>query len=401
MHAEAKGDWKMKSETQAEIQKRYLIPGPTAGNDLYDSWKMAAEIQRLQAKLDLNECNSGHKTLPLTLWDCPACHDVTKAKLKTAEDLLRKRTERIGKLEDDMAGLVSQVDQLKAWGDELRKAKAIVAEWEARWETEKKIAGSALSGMSEDLIQARTFGKIQADAAQAAERRINELQEEASRFYKADGSFERGLTPEAVIEKRIGAAQDLEAAKEEIKRLGQGEYARQTAPLRPEEMRPIREAMDEYDAMDPGSKEKDVALGKMERALEGLCQGRALVLSRSKRGLGVAAEEAIQMMMPISTKLRQIRMLDQSVDMPAAVGHVLEEHEAAIKRMRFVKLIADAAPEKGRPALELVSIARISIAKIDAWRKDDEQGLMAIEDLMAIRDDLEAALPEKGGARAS
>ena len=32
-----------------------------------------AEVERLTAKLEGNECNAGHKTLPLKLWDCPAC----------------------------------------------------------------------------------------------------------------------------------------------------------------------------------------------------------------------------------------------------------------------------------------------------------------------------------------
>ena len=31
------------------------------------------ERDALQAKLDCDTCNSGHKTLPLTLWDCPVC----------------------------------------------------------------------------------------------------------------------------------------------------------------------------------------------------------------------------------------------------------------------------------------------------------------------------------------
>ena len=34
---------------------------------------LTAEVERLTAKLESDECNAGHKTLPLKLWDCPAC----------------------------------------------------------------------------------------------------------------------------------------------------------------------------------------------------------------------------------------------------------------------------------------------------------------------------------------
>lgn len=36
---------------------------------------------RLQARLNTSRCNSGHDTLPLTLWDCPECHNETKRQL--------------------------------------------------------------------------------------------------------------------------------------------------------------------------------------------------------------------------------------------------------------------------------------------------------------------------------
>ncbi|HEY3434271.1 MAG TPA: hypothetical protein VGK41_01325 [Solirubrobacterales bacterium] len=39
------------------------------------------ERDRLQTMLDTNRCNRGHETLPLALWDCPACHDETKRRL--------------------------------------------------------------------------------------------------------------------------------------------------------------------------------------------------------------------------------------------------------------------------------------------------------------------------------
>lgn len=40
--------------------------------------KVEAERDRLQARLNTNRCNRGHKTLPLTLWDCPECHNETR-----------------------------------------------------------------------------------------------------------------------------------------------------------------------------------------------------------------------------------------------------------------------------------------------------------------------------------
>lgn len=39
------------------------------------------ERDQLKARLDTNRCNRGHVTLPLTLWDCPECHNATKQKL--------------------------------------------------------------------------------------------------------------------------------------------------------------------------------------------------------------------------------------------------------------------------------------------------------------------------------
>ena len=39
-------------------------------------------IEALQAKLDHNRCNSGHETLPLKLWNCPACGEEREEKLR-------------------------------------------------------------------------------------------------------------------------------------------------------------------------------------------------------------------------------------------------------------------------------------------------------------------------------
>lgn len=43
--------------------------------------ELAADRDRLQAKLDTNRCGRGHETLPLVLWDCPECHQQTKDRL--------------------------------------------------------------------------------------------------------------------------------------------------------------------------------------------------------------------------------------------------------------------------------------------------------------------------------
>ena len=43
---------------------------------------VVAERDQLKARLETTRCNSGHDTLPLTLWDCPECHNETRAKLQ-------------------------------------------------------------------------------------------------------------------------------------------------------------------------------------------------------------------------------------------------------------------------------------------------------------------------------
>ena len=60
-----------------------------------DVERVVAENKRLNDKLNCNRCNKGHITLPLILWDCPACHDETRAAL-AAKD------KRIAELEDDL-----------------------------------------------------------------------------------------------------------------------------------------------------------------------------------------------------------------------------------------------------------------------------------------------------------
>jgi len=43
----------------------------------YDA--LETRCDELEAKLYANKCNRGHETVPLILWDCPVCHDETRA----------------------------------------------------------------------------------------------------------------------------------------------------------------------------------------------------------------------------------------------------------------------------------------------------------------------------------
>lgn len=52
--------------------------------------RAVAEVERLRAKLSQNKCNSGHETLPLELWDCPACADKLHAENATLRSLVGK-----------------------------------------------------------------------------------------------------------------------------------------------------------------------------------------------------------------------------------------------------------------------------------------------------------------------
>lgn len=54
------------------------------------AWK---ERDALQKRLDTNRCNSGHLTLPLTLWDCPECHNLTRAERDALHAELTKQEE--------------------------------------------------------------------------------------------------------------------------------------------------------------------------------------------------------------------------------------------------------------------------------------------------------------------
>lgn len=60
------------------------------------------EREALRAKLDCNRCNAGHKTLPLALWDCPACHDETRAQLAAAKHQIAERERQVARLQDTL-----------------------------------------------------------------------------------------------------------------------------------------------------------------------------------------------------------------------------------------------------------------------------------------------------------
>lgn len=94
-----------RAELEAEVEhyKRECAQWSDAAKDVfsYDHMeranKMELERDALQARLDCTRCNSGHETLPLKLWDCPACTkekvDALQAKLDEAVGLLDRCSE--------------------------------------------------------------------------------------------------------------------------------------------------------------------------------------------------------------------------------------------------------------------------------------------------------------------
>lgn len=63
------------------------------------------ELARCKEKLACNKCNRGHETLPLILWDCPACHDETKAHTTALREALEAISHKaaIGSMNHDDA----------------------------------------------------------------------------------------------------------------------------------------------------------------------------------------------------------------------------------------------------------------------------------------------------------
>lgn len=74
---------------------------------------MQGEIARLRANLDANECNAGHKTLPLRLWDCPECSRLEgqelRAEIAAGASLVAKIGDRNRELEMEIESLRSDL----------------------------------------------------------------------------------------------------------------------------------------------------------------------------------------------------------------------------------------------------------------------------------------------------
>jgi hypothetical protein len=58
-------------------------------------YHLLERLAQAEAKLQQTRCHRGHDTLPLTLWDCPACHDITRAE---RDALIRQLAETHGDL---------------------------------------------------------------------------------------------------------------------------------------------------------------------------------------------------------------------------------------------------------------------------------------------------------------
>lgn len=88
-----------------------------------------AHIAELEAKLNSNRCNSGHETLPLSLWVCPACCEeregALKAEIERLRGVIRERAQVIGAMATAIeSGRVYDADidwpgTLKPWAEKL------------------------------------------------------------------------------------------------------------------------------------------------------------------------------------------------------------------------------------------------------------------------------------------
>ena len=58
-------------------------------------------LEKAEARLQHNRCNSGHETLPLILWDCPACVDIIRARAEQAEARL-SAIDALGELKEKL-----------------------------------------------------------------------------------------------------------------------------------------------------------------------------------------------------------------------------------------------------------------------------------------------------------
>ncbi len=84
---------------------------------------LIAERDALQERLNTNRCNRGHETLPLTLWDCPECHNETRRE----RDALREALSEMTELAAGPAGGVSQAQKVAI----LKKARAALTTGES------------------------------------------------------------------------------------------------------------------------------------------------------------------------------------------------------------------------------------------------------------------------------
>lgn len=106
------------SQQIAEIIKDYgreCLPNPdhlshcgTHGNwnDVCKDFRLLiAAYDQLQQRLDKNVCNSGHVTLPLALWDCPECHNLTRRERDDMKNMLACAVARVAEVEGMLASL--------------------------------------------------------------------------------------------------------------------------------------------------------------------------------------------------------------------------------------------------------------------------------------------------------
>lgn len=96
----------------------------------WDAGRMAEEILRLEDRLDNTKCNSGHETLPLMLWDCPACHDETRAKLKQTDIDLGKAERRYEAAEEDLTAARREAEELRGYKEDAIRFQPLAAQAE-------------------------------------------------------------------------------------------------------------------------------------------------------------------------------------------------------------------------------------------------------------------------------
>jgi len=70
--------------------------------------KILTALDQLQRRLDTNVCNSGHVTLPLTLWDCPECHNQTRAEREALRVQVQELTNRLFELTQGLPSAVQK-----------------------------------------------------------------------------------------------------------------------------------------------------------------------------------------------------------------------------------------------------------------------------------------------------